>query len=128
MRIHGELLKLGIDIGATSVSQYLMRPDKPPSQSWRTFLDKQVRTMVSVDFFTVPAVRFQALYVFLELAHERRRVLHFGVTAHPTAEWTAQQLRSRCLDARRLHFGRRRELPGQNKIQSVRKLNGQQLP
>ena len=49
--------------------------------------------MVSVDFFTVPTIRFQVLYVFLVLAHDRRRILHFAVTAHPTAEWTAQQLR-----------------------------------
>jgi hypothetical protein len=50
-------------------------------------------TLVSVDFFTVPTIGFQVLYVFVVLAHERRRVVHFGVTAHPTAEWTAQQLR-----------------------------------
>jgi transposase InsO family protein len=52
-----------------------------------------VKTLVSADFFTVPTIRFQILYVFLVLAHDRRRILHFGVTAHPTAEWTAQQLR-----------------------------------
>jgi transposase InsO family protein len=92
-RIHGELLKLGIDIGETSVSKYLVRRHKPPSQTWRTFLDNHVKTMVSVDFFTVPTLRFQVLYVFLVLAHDRRRIVHFGVTAHPTAEWTAQQLR-----------------------------------
>jgi transposase InsO family protein len=92
-RIHGELLKLGIDIGETSVSKYLVRRYKPPSQTWRTFLDNHVKTIVSVDFFTVPTIRFQVLYVFLVLAHDRRRILHFGVTAHPTAEWTAQQLR-----------------------------------
>ena len=92
-RIHGELLKLGIDIGETRVSKYLVRRHKPPSQTWRTFLDNHVKTMVSVDFFTVPTIRFQVLYVFLVLAHERRRVLHFGVTDHPTAEWTVQQLR-----------------------------------
>jgi putative transposase len=92
-RIHGELLKLGIDIGETSVSKYLVRGRKPPSQTWRTFLDNHVKTMVSVDFFTVPTIRFQVLYVFLVLAHDRRRILHFGITAHPTAEWTAQQLR-----------------------------------
>jgi hypothetical protein len=91
--IHGELLKLGIDIGETSVSNYLVRLCRPPSQTWRTFLDNHVKTMVSVDFFTVPTIRFQILYVFLVLAHDRRRILHFGVTAHPTAEWTAQQLR-----------------------------------
>ncbi len=92
-RIHGELLKLGIDIGETSVSKYMVRHRKPPSQTWRTFLENHVKNLVSVDFFTVPTLRFQVLYVFLVLAHDRRRILHFGVTAHPTAEWTAQQLR-----------------------------------
>src|SRR5262252_7358419 len=92
-RIHGELLKLGIDIGETSVGKYMVRSRKPPSQTWRTFLENHVKTMVSVDFFTVPTIRFQVLYVFLVLAHDRRRIVHFNVTAHPTAEWTAQQLR-----------------------------------
>ena len=92
-RIHGELLKLGIDIGETSVSKYLVCSRKPPSQTWRTFLANHLQTLVSVDFFTVPTMRFQILYVFLVLAHERRRIVHFAVTAHPTAEWTAHQLR-----------------------------------
>jgi putative transposase len=92
-RIHGELLKLGIDIGETSVSKYLVCHRKPPSQTWRTFLENHVQSMVSIDFFTVPTIRFQILYVFLVLAHHRRRILHFAVTAHPTAEWTAHQLR-----------------------------------
>jgi transposase InsO family protein len=92
-RVHGELLKLGMNIGETSVSKYMVRHRKPPSQTWRTFLENHVKNLVSVDFFTVPTVRFQVLYVFLVLAHDRRRILHFGVTAHPTADWTAQQLR-----------------------------------
>jgi putative transposase len=92
-RIHGELLKLGIDIGQTSVGKYMARHRKPPSQTWRTFLENHVKSMVSVDFFTVPTIRFQVLYVFLVLAHDRRRIVHFNVTAHPTAEWTIQQLR-----------------------------------
>src|SRR5271165_429055 len=92
-RIHGELLKLGIDIGETSVSKYMLRSHKPPSQTWRTFLENHLTQMVSIDFFTVPTIRFQVLYVFLVLAHDRRRILHFNVTAHPTAEWTGQQLR-----------------------------------
>src|SRR5215472_11155530 len=92
-RIHGELLKLGIDIGETSVGKYIARRRKPPSQTWRTFLENHVRTMVSVDFFTVPTVRFQILFVFLVLAHDRRRMQHFGETVHPTAKGNAQQLR-----------------------------------
>ena len=92
-RIHGELLKLGIDIGETSVGKYMVRHRRPPSQTWRTFLENHVKTMVSVDFFTVPTIRFQILYVFLVLAHDRRRIVHFNVTAHPTAEWITQQLR-----------------------------------
>ena len=92
-RIHGELLKLGIEIGETSVGKYMLRRRKPPSQTWRTFLDNHVKSMVSVDFFAVPTIRFQILYVFLVLAHDRRRIVHFAVTAHPTAEWTAQQMR-----------------------------------
>src|ERR1039457_4047213 len=92
-RIHGELLKLGIDIGETSVSKYMVHRRNPPSQTWRTFLENHVKTTVSIDFFTVPTIRFQVLYVFLVLAHDRRRIVHFNVTAHPTAEWTGQQLR-----------------------------------
>jgi putative transposase len=60
-RIHGELLKLGIDIGETSVGKYMVRHRKPPSQTWPTFLQNHVKTMVSIDFFTVPTIRFQAL-------------------------------------------------------------------
>jgi len=91
--IHGELLKLGIHVGETSVSKYMVRHRKPPSHSWRTFLDNHLKTLVSVDFFVAPTIRFQFLYVFLVLAHERRRILYFAVTAHPTAEWTARQMR-----------------------------------
>ena len=89
-RIHGELLKLGIDISESSVSKYMLRRRKPPSQTWRTFLENHLAQLVSIDFFTMPTIRFQVLYVFLVLAHDRRRILHFNVTAHPTAEWTGQ--------------------------------------
>jgi transposase InsO family protein len=93
-RIHGELLKLGIEITQPTVAKYMDRNRKPPSQTWRTFLDNHITTsMVSVDFFTVPTIRFEILYVFLVLAHERRRIVHFAVTMHPTAAWTVQQLR-----------------------------------
>jgi putative transposase len=92
-RIHGELLKLGINVGESSVSKYMVRSRKPPSQTWRTFLEIHAKQLVSIDFFTVPTIRFQVLHVFLVLAHDRRRILHFNVTAHPTAEWAGQQLR-----------------------------------
>jgi putative transposase len=87
-RIHGELLKLGIDNGESSVSKYMVRCRKPPSQTSRTFLENHAQQLVSIDFFTVPTIRFQVPYVFLVLAHDRRRILHFNVTAHPTADWT----------------------------------------
>src|SRR3974377_462142 len=81
------------NIAESSVSKYMVRRNKPPSQSWRTFLENHAPQLVSIDFFTVPTIHFQVLYVFLVLAHDRRRILHFNVTAHPTAEWTGQQLR-----------------------------------
>jgi putative transposase len=76
------------------VGKYMVRHRKPPSQTWRTFLENHMKSLASVDVFTVPTLRFQVLYVFLVLVHDRRRIVHFGVTAHPTAEWTAQQLRN----------------------------------
>ena len=92
-RIHGELLKLGIEISERSVSRFMPpKPRKPPSQTWRTFLDNHVGTLTSIDFFTVPTATFRILYVFFVLAHDRRRVLHFNVTEHPGAAWTAQQI------------------------------------
>ena len=91
-RIHGELMKLGIKIWEASVAKYMVRNPKPPSQTWRTFLDNHVSQLASVDFFTVHTVWFEILFVFIVLAHDRRRIVHSNVTAHPTAEWTAQQM------------------------------------
>lgn len=77
----------------------LVKPDtviawhrKPPSQPWRTFLENHVNQLVSVDFFVVPTVTFRILYVILVLARDRRRIVHFNVSEHPTAEWTAAQI------------------------------------
>ena len=89
-RIHGELLKLGIDIGETTVAKYMVHPRRPSSQTWKTFLKNHMQELVSADFFVVPTATFRLLFVFLVLSHDRRRILHWGVTAHPTAEWTAQ--------------------------------------
>lgn len=91
-RIHGELLKLGIDVSERTVSRHMPKRRKPPSQTWRTFLDNHVGELVSIDFFTVPTARFQVVFGFLVLSHNRRRVLHFNATDHPTAEWTARQI------------------------------------
>jgi transposase InsO family protein len=91
-RIHGELLKLGIQISQATVAKYMVRQAKPPSQSWRTFLENHVKHLVATDFLVVPTVGFHVLYVFIVLGHDRRRAIHFNVTAHPTAEWTARQV------------------------------------
>src|SRR5580692_772557 len=92
-RVHGELLKLGIAVAQSTVAKYLPRPRKPPSQTWRTFLTNHLAQTAAIDFFTVPTATFRVLFVFVVLLHERRRVLHFGVTEHPTQEWTMQQMR-----------------------------------
>src|SRR2546425_919881 len=91
-RIHGELLKLGIDVAERTVSRLMPKRRPLPSQTWRTFLDNHVRGLVSLDFFTVPTARLRVLFVLVVLAHHRRRVVHFNVTEHPTAHWTAQQI------------------------------------
>ena len=92
-RIHGELLKLGIEISQAAVSKYLVRHPKPPSQGWLTFLRNHMGCSASVDFLVVPSIAFRLLYVFIVLHHERRRIVHFAVTAHPTSGWSAQQIR-----------------------------------
>ena len=91
-RIHGELLKLGIDVAERTVSRLIPKRRTPPSQTWRTFLANHVRDLVSIDFFTVPTAGLRVLFVLVVLAHHRRRVVHFNVTEHPTAAWTAQQI------------------------------------
>jgi putative transposase len=88
----GNSKTLGIEISQAAVSKYLVRHRRPPSQTWRTFLDNHLGNLVSVDFFVVPTVLFKVLFVFVVLAHERRRVVHINVTDAPTAQWTAQQL------------------------------------
>ena len=90
-RIHGELLKLGFEISERTVSR-LMPKDRKPTQTWLTFLRNHVGQLVSIDFFTVATIRLRVLYVFIVLAHDRRRVIHFNITEHPTAVWAAQQI------------------------------------
>jgi transposase InsO family protein len=92
-RIHGELLKLGIDVCQATVAKYMRRQRQPPSQNWRTFLRNHIGQVVAADFFVVPTATYRLLFVLVLLAHDRRRIRHVAVTAHPTAAWTAQQLR-----------------------------------
>jgi putative transposase len=91
-RIHGELLKLGIQVAERTVSRLMPKRRPQPSQTWRAFLTNHVRDLVSIDFFTVPTARLRVLLVLVVLTHHRRRVIHFNVTEHPTAYWTAQQI------------------------------------
>ena len=95
-RIHGELLKLGIDVGQTSVAKYMARRRGGPSQGWRTFLCNHADGIVSMDLFVVPTLSFRLLYGFLVLRHHRRRIMSLEVTANPTAEWIARQLTEAC--------------------------------
>ena len=93
-RVHGELRTLGIEVAQTTVAKYLgRRCGTPLSHTWRAFLSNHVAQLASVDFFTVPTPRFRVLFVFVVLSHDRRRIVHLNVTAHPTLAWTAQQLR-----------------------------------
>jgi transposase InsO family protein len=91
-RIVGELQKLGLDVAKSTVEKYRPRSRNPSSPTWRAFLNNHVKDLVSCDFFTVPTVTFKVLFVFVILAHERRRIVHFNVTEYPTAQWTAQQI------------------------------------
>src|SRR6202000_1077425 len=91
-RIHGELLKLGIDIEQTSVPKYMAKRRDPPSQGWRTFLRNHADGIAAMDLFVVPTISFRLLYGLLIMGHGRRQILWFGVTAHPTADWMANQI------------------------------------
>jgi putative transposase len=92
-RIRGELRKLEIAVSKRSVQQYRRRgPARPPSQSWRTFLANHRPSIWAADLFTVQTLTFRTLYVLLFLAHDRRELVHWNVTAHPTAAWVWRQL------------------------------------
>jgi putative transposase len=94
-RIHGELLKLGFRVSERTVSRYvhIFRPRRRPEVSWKTFLNNHRDVLAAMDLFTVPTLTFRLLYVLFVIQHDRRRVLHANVTAHPTAAWVGQQLR-----------------------------------
>lgn len=91
-RLHGELLKLGINVSQAAGSKYMKRGHKPPAQTWRTFLSNHAKDIAAIDFFTVPTSTFRILYVLVILSHERRHIVHFNEAEHPTDQWLAQQL------------------------------------
>ena len=91
-RIHGELLKLWIDVGQTTVAKYMPRHRRPPSQGWRTFLRNHADGIASIDLVIVPTITFRLLYGLVILRNGRRQLLSIGVTDHPTAEWIARQI------------------------------------
>jgi transposase InsO family protein len=94
-KIHGELLKLGFEVSERTVARYLQRLRRrgDPAKRWLAFLANHREVIVAFDFFTVPTVTFQLMYCLFVIEHGRRRVLHFNVTRHPTADWVVQQLR-----------------------------------
>jgi len=91
-RIQSELLLLGHNVAESTVNKYMVRQPKPPSPTWRTFLENHVGQIVAIDFFTVATITFRVFYVFLVLRHDRRRIVHLNVTTNPTAQWAAQQI------------------------------------
>jgi putative transposase len=91
-RIVGELRKLGIAVAKSTVEKYRPHVRKSSSPTWKTFLANHVQDIIACDFFTVPTATCRLLFVFIMLAHERRRIVHFNITEHPTAQWTAQQI------------------------------------
>jgi putative transposase len=91
-RIQAELHLLGYNVAESTVAKYRVRICNPPSQTWRSFLRNHAHEIVAIDFFIVPTVTFNILYGFVVLLHNRRKVVHFNATAHPTALWTAQQI------------------------------------
>jgi putative transposase len=94
-RIHGELLKLGLEVSERTVSRYIKRlsPSDQTSNLWTTFLRNHREVITAMDFFTVPTITFRVLYCFFVIEHGRRKILHFNVTDHPTGPWIEQQLR-----------------------------------
>ena len=91
-RIHGELLMLGFEVAQSTVSKYMARPSKPPSQTWKTFLRNHAQAIAAIDICVVPTLTFDLLFAFLVLGYGRRQLLCFEVTRHPTAEWLARQI------------------------------------
>jgi len=94
-RIHGELKMLGFDISERTVLRWMRKePRNPePAKQWSAFLQNHREAIAAMDFFSVPTLTFGVLYGFFVIAHDRRRIIYFNVTKHPTSAWIVQQLR-----------------------------------
>jgi transposase InsO family protein len=106
-RIHGELLMLGFDVSERTISRWMRKAPRDPElgQRWRAFLRNHREAIAAMDFFTVPTTTFNVLYCLFVISHDRRRILHFNVTAHPTGQWIIQQLREAFpFDSRQRHL------------------------
>jgi len=90
-RIHGELLKLGIEISQATVAKYMLRRPRTPSPTWRSFLSNEALGIAAIEIFIVPSATFRLRFVMLILAHDRRKMVRFDVTQHPTAAWLSHQ-------------------------------------
>lgn len=93
-RIHGELMKLGINIAQSSVEKYMTKRNRPRGQSWKTFLKNHSKDIVAIDFFIVPTIKLKMLWGLVVLSHDRRRIIHTAVTHTPSHKWTVQELRN----------------------------------
>jgi hypothetical protein len=91
-RIHGEMLKLGIEVSQATVGRHMVRRHGPPLPTWRNFLRNQVDGIAAIDMFVVVTAAFRLLYVSVILSHARRKILHLNVTQHPTAGWLSRQM------------------------------------
>ena len=91
-RIHGELIKLGIEVSQATVAKYMVRRRGTPSPTWRSFLRNQAQGIAAIDMFVVARASFRLLYVMIILSHDRRRIIHTAVTDHPTAAWLSHQV------------------------------------
>ena len=91
-RIHGELLKIGIDVSQSTVAKYMVRGRRPPSQGWLTFLRNHAEGIAAIDLFVVPTIGFRLLFGLVILTHDRRKIVHVAATYHPTSEWIARQI------------------------------------
>jgi len=98
--VHGEMLKLGYEISESTVMRYMPKKEgSTTGQNWKTFLKNHSSEIISIDYFCVPTISYKLLHVFVFLSYERRKIIHYNVTFHPTSEWTVQQLKNAFYDS-----------------------------